>query len=47
MAPSKSIQTYNPVSTITIDRPINALDTNVKCPVYTRGSVGDKTIVNL
>ena len=47
MAPSKPVQTYDPAATITIDRPINASDTDVKCPASIRGSVGDKTIVNL
>ena len=39
MAPSKSNQTSNPVFAITIDWSINASDTNVKCPLYIRGSV--------
>ena len=47
MAPSKPFQTYDPAATITIDRPINASDTDVKCPASIHGSVGDKTIVNL
>ena len=40
MAPSKHVRTYDPADTITIDRLINASDTDNKCPASIHGSVG-------